>query len=624
MFIRETHKVDKKSGVKYTSQQLVESFRTPKGPRQRILCTVKTDTELSDQERKSLANRIEELIIGYNSYKRPIDVPQDIETLAQHFSQLVLQDRATKIERVSHAEVSKEETDQAQEPDYQPVNLNNIQTETSRSIGAEHVAYSAYCDLGIHHLFNDLGFSKKQQNLAAASIIARAIAPASERATHRWLQTSSGLGELLGDGFGTLNLNDLYSISDKILFHKKRIEQHLVDKERNLFKLEESIILYDITNTYFEGNCNGHSKAHRGKSKEMRSDCPLLSLGVVLDGQGFPKHSEIFEGNVNERATLQTMISRLDRGGFTKRPIIVMDAGIATKENADWLKSNGYAYIIMMKGKYRPLREEAAEITIKDDGHQFVSVSLVNDKESGDNLLYCYSKQRHNKEKDIKDTKVASFEKCLNDLRNGLTQPRKMKKTDKVKEKIGRLRQQYSRVSQHYQITVHTGQNLDIATDITWVQDSKELERSYSGTYSLRTNVTDLAPQNLWRIYMMLAEAESCYRCLKSEAGLRPNYHRMEGRIDGHIFISLLAYHLIATIQMRLKQQSIFLSWDMIRKQMLTQVLVTSVLQHKNGHITRVRTASNPEEFHKKIYHALRLSTKPCGYRKTIFEPPKM
>jgi transposase len=456
--------------------------------------------------------------------------------------------------------------------------------------------------------------------LAAATIIARAIAPASERATHRWLQESSGLGELLGDDFGTLNLIELYRVSDKILSNKNKIESHLVNKQRSIFNLKESIILYDITNTYFEGQCKKHPKAHRGKSKEMRSDCPLISMGVVLDGDGFPKHSEIFEGNVNERATLQTMLSRLDRG-LTKRPIVVMDAGIGTKDNVEWLKSEGYAYLIMMKQKYRPLQEEASDVIVRNDGKQYVSASLVKDDESGDNLLYCYSEQRQSKEEDIKNTKVADFEKDLEYLRDGLTIPRRMKQADKVKEKIGRLKEQYSRVSQHYTIKVdESDENPGIATNITWTRDTKELDRSFSGTYSLRTNVTDLGPQRLWEIYMMLSEAESCFRCLKSETGLRPNYHQLEERIDGHIFISLLAYHLIATIQTKLKQCGINRSWEAIRSQMKTQILVTSVLQHKNGSLTRIRTASRPESCHTEICQALGLSTKPCGYQKNTRE----
>jgi transposase len=639
MFIRDTHKVNKKSGKKYTSHQLVESFRTSKGPRQRILFTIDSSVQLSQQDRKTLANRIEDIVTGYDNAL--IDIPEHIEVLAKHFAQLILKMRPKKDtpsdnaqKESKDAQEERSETGENQEgkndaekgkspqeheqeniTDFQPIDLNHVKNRDPRSIGAEYIMYSAYRDLGLPQLFASLGFSKKQQKLAAATIIARAVAPASERATHQWLQKSSGLEDLLDDGFGTVSLNDLYHISDQVILNKKKIESHLSDRERNLFNLKEGIILYDITNTYFEGVCKGHPKAHLGKSKEMRSDCPLISFGVVLDSDGFAKHSEIFAGNVNERATLQEMISRLDRGQ-SKKPIVVIDAGIATKENIEWLKSEGYLYLVMMKQKYRPLREEASEIVVRDDGKQYITASLVKDKESGDNLLYCYSKRRYQKENDIKESKVTAFENELKDLRDGLTIPRKMKKADRVKEKIGRLKQQYSRVSQHYKIEVHVGEDPAIATSITWEQDSAELERSFSGTYSMRTNVIDVGAKNLWEIYVMLSEAESCYRCLKSEAGFRPIHHHKEGRIDGHLFISLLAYHLISTIQMKLKQRSIFLTWETIRNQMKTQVLVTSILKHQNGNVTHIRTASVADPFHEKIYDALNLSTKPCGYKK--------
>jgi transposase len=622
MFIRDTHKVDKKTGKKYTSYQLVEAFRTPKGPRQRILATINADLNLSLEERKLLANRIEEIVLGYSkSFFQP---PEHVEVLAHHFAQLVLQNQSDQITPppppppegpVNNHENEPEETD------YQPVDLNNVQHEIARSIGAEHVAYSAYRELGLPELFKELGFSKKQQQLAAGTIIGRAIAPASERATHHWLQNCSGLGELIGNSFATIHLSDLYKISDRIFEHKNKIENHLCEKEKDLFKLKESIILYDITNTYFEGSCKVHSKAKRGKSKEKRSDCPLISLGVVLDEDGFPKYSEIFEGNINERSTLKTMISRLDRGcggnrRLTLRPIIVMDAGIATKENIEWLKSEGYLYIVMMKQKYRPLIEEASEIIVRNEKKQYVSVSLTKDEASGDNLLYCYSEQRHHKEKDIKETKVAAFEAGLKHIRDGLFTPRRMKNADKIKDRIGRLKQSYRRVSQHYQIEVHVDSDGQTAKDITWTYNSIELERSFSGTYSLRTNVTDLTPENLWELYMMLNEAESCFRCLKSEAGLRPNFHQLEQRIDGHIFISLLAYHLIATIQKKLRQQAIIYSWETIRAKMRTQTLVTSILKHKNGDKIYIRAATAPEGFHQKIYGALNIPAKPCGYHK--------
>lgn len=608
MFIRETTKIDKKTGKEYISYQLVEAYRSSSGPRQKILLTVGSDLKLTQSERKDLSNRIEEVVKGAKSL---FSCPEHIESLAQHFANLLLHKKAL----VQPIEEPNEDV-----TDFQCVDINSIRHTSVKSIGCEHVALSAYNQLDFNGLFARLNFSTKQTSYAAAAIIGRAIYPVSERALHNQLQFRSGLDELLGTSFARLSLDQLYFISDDLYRSKKVIEKHLHEKEKTLFNLQETIILYDISNTYFEGACKAHPKAKRGKSKEMRTDCPLLAIGVVLDSDGFPKHSEIFDGNVNERATLQEMITRLNRQDVTQRPIIVLDSGIATKDNIDWLKSENYAYIVMMKQKERPPMSACHDVVIRNEGNQYVSATLKYDNKTDDHILWCYSEQRFKKEQDIKQHKTNVLEKELLHLKEGLARPGRLKTIEQVHQKIGRFRDKYARLAQHYEIMVLPADDGINVQDITWTYNAAEVTRSFSGTYTLRTNVKDLTAEKIWEIYVMLSEAESCYRCLKSEAGLRPNWHHREDRIDGHIFLSLLAYHLIVTIRKRLKNEGINESWEVIRERLRSHALITTTLKTKEEGTIYLKQASEPDEYQRSIYKALGLAHKPVKAQKTKIE----
>lgn len=607
MFIRKTIKTDRRTGKIYHSYQLVEAYRSAAGPRQKILLTVGSDLDLDSSERKDLANRIEDILKGTTSL---FPCSDKVEGLAQHFAKLLRQKQAS-----TTTEIVKP---QHEENDFHTVDINNIRHTNVRTIGPSYIALEAYKELGFNELFSDLRFTEKQQSIAAAAIIGRAVYPSSEHALHKWLKFTSGLDELLGISFAKLSLDQLYFISDDLYKSKRKIEKHLLERERTLFNLKEKIILYDITNTYFEGTAKGHPKAKRGKSKEKRLDAPLLSFGVVLDSDGFPKHSEIFPGNLNERATLEEMIIRLNKRETDSKPIIVLDSGIATKDNIKWLKANGYSYIVMMKRKDRPPKESCEEVVIRDKGGQFISATLKYDSETDDHILWCYSQERLKKENDIKQHKTNALESALIHLKEGLNRPNRMKTLEKVHQKIGRLREKYSRLAQHYEIVVSPADNGKDAKDITWTYDEANVNQSFSGTYTLRTNVKDLSAESIWEIYVMLSEAESCYRCLKSEAGLRPNWHILEHRIDGHIFLSLLAYHLIVTIRKKLRDHEINDSWKTIREGLENHSIITTTLKTKEGSTIYLRQASEPNEYQKAIYRALGLTLKPIKTEKTI------
>jgi hypothetical protein len=326
--------------------------------------------------------------------------------------------------------------------DYREVDLDTIDLSRPRSVGAEHVSLEALRMLGLEKKLAELGFNAPQTAAAIGTIIGRACEPGSELATHRWLRDRSGLGELIGYDFATLKLHEMYRIADRLLARKAALEEHLFRREQSLFGLQETITLYDLTNTYFEGQSRGNALAAHGHSKEKRADCPLVTLGLVLDSSGFPRRSHVYKGNVNEPGTLADMISGLEKGSSSSghKPTVVMDAGIATEDNLSWLTEHHYPYLVVSRKKHREF-DEASSVVVKQDTECTVRVHQVFDENSGETLLYCHSTQREKKDTAISNRFVSRFEEALEKLRSGLHKKQCLKNYDKVMVKIGRMRQ---------------------------------------------------------------------------------------------------------------------------------------------------------------------------------------
>lgn len=602
MFIRKTTHTDKKNKKEYHTFKLIESVRTERGPRQRILLNLGTGFSLPEQRWKELANRIEEIVTGQDAL---FAYPEDIETLAVRYARKV----------VAYQGELGGEKKKSSDPDYHRVDIDTIDNERARSVGAEHVVYETIKTLGLPDLLMTLGLNKPALDATIGVIAARLIAPSSERATHLWLQDMTALDELLDADFADLSQDRVYKTSDLLLRHKKQIEDHLRSRECSLFKLEEKIILYDLTNTFFEGSGRYNSKAHFGRSKEKRSDCPLVTLGLVLDADGFPKRTEVFEGNVSEPGTLAGMITTLAFADMQTRPLIVMDAGIATQSNILWLKGNGYDYIVVSRKKTIDLPPETEMITVREDNRRLIRAALVKGPNDDEVTLHCHSTDKEVKERGIINRSESRFEGELNKVKDALSKKYGTKGYDKVIEKIGRLKERYKRVARHYEITVTKDENTNRATAITW--ERKEQEKA-PGVYCLRSNRVDFKEQELFNIFTMLTDIEDAFRSMKSELGLRPVYHQNENRSDGHLFITVLAYHVLHTIRVRLRSQGINDSWTTIRTGLSNHVRITTTMKRDDGKIIHIRKSGRLEIFHKRIYDALCLPQRPGKTVKTI------
>jgi len=418
---------------------------------------------LPEAEWPLLTKRIEEILRGQ---ERLFAANPEIERLATHYAATLLR---------------KYETEYAEpeEKYYEAVDLDSISSLRLRTIGAEYVSLSYLRKLGLDQCLSDRGLSERELHVVSLLIVGRLVSPGSERHTHLWAQKVSGLDELLNTDFSRLSKNTLYKVGIKILENKEAIEDHLRHRERDLFSLDEKIILYDLTNTFLEGQAARNPRAKFGRSKEKRCDARLLTLGLVIDGNGFPKTSKVFAGNQSEPKTLLEMIRALSgadccqleasaagkstpsdglkgpslaaaRAAESEKTTVVIDAGIATEENLKALQRH-YHYICVSRKKMEPPQSDDV-IIIKQDQKNKVEAQRMS--RHGEVFLYCKSELKQKKEKAIQSRFQQLFEDNLDQIAGSIHKKAATKNYQKVCERIGRLREKYARIAQFYRITV--------------------------------------------------------------------------------------------------------------------------------------------------------------------------
>jgi len=506
MYIRCTTTKTTQIGETYKTYRLVESVRVNGKVKQRTLINLGRYFDLPQTHWQILSNRIDQILSAQTTLFS-IELDEPIETLAQRYAAQIIASRSAPT------------TDKAS---FETVDITSLELVRPRRVGIEQLALHAVQQLTLDDKLKSLGFNQQQIAAALGNIIARMAAPASELATYGWLKTCSGLGELLDFDFEDMKLRRLYQVSDLLWKHKTAIEAHLYQHECDLFSFDETITLYDLTNTFFEGESKNNSQAQRGRSKEKRSDCPLVTMGLVLDGSGFPRKSQIFPGNASEPETLQIMLEGLaGRAGST----VIMDAGIATEENIEYLIEHGYTYIVVSRKRKRQFDPDQATL-VKETLGQTVKVQTVINEETGETELYCHSELREKKEKAMQINFSKKYESALQKLHEGLSKKRTIKKYQKIVERLGRLKEKHASAAQHYEVTVIPDDKGSLATAIHWERKEKpNSQATHPGVYCLRTNLNNWTEERLWHTYTMLTDLEGVFRSLKSELGLRPIYH---------------------------------------------------------------------------------------------------
>ena len=600
VFIKAITKRNRISHKSYTYHRLLESYRSSRGPRHEILLNLGR-LDLPKDQWKSLADRIEEILSGQRLLS---PLAEHVEALAQHYAALLKKRRGAQADGLSAQE--------APQPIFRTVDLRSVRTGIVRTVGAEHIGVEYARRLGLERAFIEAGLSEEEARVGLLLSVGRLVAPASELSTLGWVRHRSGLSELVGSWAKGVSLSALYRGTDALFEHRQRIEELLLGEERRLFGLEEKVILYDLTNTYFEGSKYSGGEVTYGKSKDRRSDCLLMTVGLVVDEWGFAKRSGIFAGNACEPSTLEEMLKEL---GAPAGATVVMDAGIGTAKNLAKLREEGYHYISVARGQ--PVAESANSddgmVLIKAEGEELIQGKLV--KSGKEWILQCSSEQRRAKEQGMKERFQKRFEEGLEAIAAGLGKKGGTKSYEKVLERIGRLKERSHGIHRYYDVEVT--QRDGKAQTLRWSYSrGEQADERYSGQYYIRTSRDDLDEKSLWQLYITLGGIEDSFRSLKSELGLRPVFHFKQERIKAHLFISVLAYHLLSAIRHRLRAQGYLMRWATIRQHMSTHVVSTVSMKTDSGAAVSIRTPSTPEVFHRDIYRALGIRMNPIPRRR--------
>lgn len=609
MYIKRVRKSNPRSKKVYEYLHLVENVRTQKGPRQRLILNLGA-IDIPKEHYKELANCIEAMLTGQ---KKLFSTDPEINKLARKAANRI------RIKKAAPQPIEKpiEET-------YQQVDVASMEAGQVRSLGPEYLCHSIWNELGLTELLISEGIAPSVIPLMEALVIGRLVSPGSELHTWNWAEYRSALYELTGRPSHP-SLNSMYRVGDRLFTCKDALEAHLADREKDLFDLPERICLFDLTNSYFEGNAADNPKARRGHSKEKRSDCKLLTLALVVDELGFAKYSRLYPGNQAECNTFKEILESVValRPTLARDRTVIIDAGIATEDNVSFLKARGFHYIIVQRGKADFTPDDTSTMTVIRDNDQY-TLEVKRHELENEALLLCRSTGRTGKDRGIRSRQEKLFLERLEYYRDGLGKKGRTKRYQKVVEMIGRLREKYPRASRLYDIDVipaeSTGNRLD-AREIVWEKRPRyDTECRFEGCYVLRTDHTRWSDQEIWETYVMLTRVEKAFRSLKSSLGLRPNFHQMELRADTHMFISVLAYHILHAIEHKLRLVGDHRSWASIRDILSTHQRLTvefNVKERETIERHHLRLSSTAEPEHRQLYQHLGIKEEPLP-RKTM------
>ena len=584
----------------YTNYVLVESVQTPKGPRQRTICSLGDLSPRPRQEWLKLAHKIEAALVGQGDLLETPD--PELAAIVERVRARHKPDNEMRPRAVARAEGGPTIA----------VDAGRVSTERHREAGPVHVGHQLWRRLALDRILRDLKLSETVQRLACAMTLNRLIAPCSEHAMPAWIRRTA-LADLFGADFDELAEDPLYGVLDKLHPHRAAIEAALVARERSLFNLDATVYLYDLTSTYFEGQCLRNPKAQRGYSRDHRPDCKQVVVGLVVGREGFPITHEVFAGNTQDRTTLATMLDRLSaRGGLQPGATVVVDRGMAFDDNIAEITERKLHYVVASR---QPERDRwLAEF---EDADGFTPVhrapsslnpaqkkTMIEVKTRVDGArthVLCRSEQRIAKDRAIRLKQEGRLRADLDRLARRIAD-NKLVRIDKINQAIGRLKERYPRVARYFDIAYDPD---TAALAATLNADKYATAERLDGCYLLKTDRNDLSGDELWRIYILLTRAENAFRDMKSPLAERPIFHHIERRTESHIFLCVLAYHLLIAIEKTLLDQGIHTAWPTVRDTLKTHQLCTIVLPSSDGSTLRIRKAATPEPDVLDLYRAL-------------------
>lgn len=597
MFIKKN--VRTRGDKSYVTHLLVESVNTPAGPRHRTICNLGHMAPGPKEEWLEMAERIQAALAGQPSLYPDPRVDEVVSRVRA---------QQAKAEAAPVALSTREAI-----PEVVAVRTGGVQTQDSREVGPVHVGHQMWQRLQMNAILKAAGLAAAAIKLTEVMTLNRLVHPDSERAMVEWAKRVA-VSDVVGMDVEKLNDDRFYRNMDKLHGKRFQIENLLREREKSLFNLQDTLILYDLTNTYFEGEARQIPKAKRGHSKEKRSDCKLVAMGLMVDGEGFPIGHEVMDGNTIDGTTVPAMLDSLEartgrRGGST----IVMDRGFASAANLALVRKREHHYL--MAG-FQSQRGDLLDDFEAQDGWEEIQpnavkvpVQIKRIERDDEVLLLCISAARAEKDRAIREKQEGRLIAALEDLGKSVQKAAEKGKPmpeEALGERIGRLRERYTRAARYYSVAREDG-------ILTWALKAEQHARAQQldGAYFLRTSNKTLDAEDIWRTYITLTRIESAFRDLKGTLDLRPIHHRKETRVETHIFLCILAYHLQTAIERTLQQAGDHTSWETLREELSTHQVVTITLPTEDGRTLAIRKGGIPDRRVREIYRLLALDAEP-------------
>jgi transposase len=559
---------------------LLESYRTERGPRQRIVSYIGESDEAGRLGIKQAAE-------GGSNYQE---------------------------------ELFNEE----EEPEWVEVDIRKVRTERSLRFGDIFLAETLIKRLQLDKLFEELLGREEESSgrkaeipyniLSELLVISRFCEPSSELYIAEEFIKQSAVCEVLGIDKEKIYDNRLYRGLDKLIEQKEKLQQRLKERLGELFEIKYDILLYDVTSTYFEGEGEENPKAQRGYSRDSRGDCKQVCIGLVVTKEGIPIGYEVFEGNRHDSKTVEEIIEKMERAyGKTDR-VWIMDRGMISKTNMEILKAEGRRYIIgTPKNQLKKFEQEL----LKEDWQKvYEGLEVKICKEEGEVFILCRSIMRKEKDKGITERFIERIEEGLERYQKQCKQGR-IKKKSILDRRIGRLLQRNQRASGLFEIKTETTEEQSGnkpacqvgRLEVNWKikKDKKEFSDITQGCYMLRSNIIDWTGEELWRAYIQLTDAEEAFKIQKNDLQLRPVFHHKEHRVEAHILVCFLAYVLWKTLSQMCKRAGLGNEPRKVVQEMRRIILSDVILPTRNGNQIKLRCVTQPDKHLSALMERLKI-----------------
>jgi transposase len=558
-----------KDGKQHRYWSLVETVRTPDGPRQRTLCYL---GELNDSAQARWLKTIE--VFNEQGQSQQLKLfPSEVEPPAN-------------------------------DPDVAQVLLSKVRLELSRQLGPCYLGWELWRRLKLDEFFEGTIDSDRADVLwsrvAAILAINRLCAPGSELAIEQRWYPNTALGDLLHIEEGRINDTRLYRCLDRILPQKTKLEQHLKQRYGELFGAEFEVMLYDLTSTYVEGAAVSNPMMKRGYSRDHRPDCLQLVLALIVNPEGFPCSYEVFNGNRADVTTMEVILRTIERKYGKARRVWVMDRGIVSEANLAAIRKRDGQYLVgtprsRMKEFEQHLSEESNWEQVRDQ----VQVKLMPTPDGQETFILCRTEGRQQKEQAIRSRFATRMEKALESLKKQVKAGR-LKNRDKIHVRIGRILASHPQVADLYEVAVkeESGQ-LQVAWSAKEAQ--QQWRQTREGAYLLRTNLAATTASELWEKYIQLTEVEATFRALKSELSIRPLFHQLETRVKAHVMVAFLGYALWVTLKHLLQRKQSEYSPARALAALASLQSADIVLPTTDGREIRLRRITEPTEEQKRL-----------------------